>query len=142
MNKKNSDQPKWPKTVEIILIAATVIVIFITIAVMFAFADSYRYYMVSPVRETTLKYSLEEGEYGRVLEYVKESEPYDNAPKEVKAYYGIANYFHSSVMRSLAETMGDEKLAAYWDSQKESYAEQAAAFENDKAAIDKMIAEY
>ncbi|SCY27265.1 hypothetical protein SAMN02910292_01278 [Lachnospiraceae bacterium XBB2008] len=118
MNNK-TNKPLGSKVIEMILTIATVILIFSTIAFIFQFIDEYKRYEVSQYSESSFKYAVEEGEYARLAEYVKLSEPLGNPPASTRRFFSLGRYFYDQTMVSLAETMGDEELKSYWEDQRD-----------------------
>ena len=118
MNNK-TNKPLGSKVIEMILTIATVILIFSTIAFIFQFIDEYKRYEVSQYSESSFKYAVEEGEYARLAEYVKLSEPLGNPPASTRRFFSLGRYFYDQTMVSLAETMGDEELKSYWEDKRD-----------------------
>ena len=131
MNNK-TNKPLGSKVIEMILTIATVILIFSTIAFIFQFIDEYKRYEVSQYSESSYKYAVEEGEYARLAEYVKLSEPLGNPPSSTRRFFSLGRYFYDQTMVSLAETMGDEELKSYWEDQRDKA----------KAVTDSSMLEY
>ena len=118
MNNK-TNKPLGSKVIEMILTIATVILIFSTIAFIFQFIDEYKRYEVSQYSDASFKYAVEEGEYARLAEYVKLSEPLGNPPASTRRFFSLGRYFYDQTMVSLAETMGDEERKSYWEDQRD-----------------------
>ncbi|MBO4898741.1 MAG: hypothetical protein J5509_00465 [Lachnospiraceae bacterium] len=130
MNKTN--KPLGAKVIEIILTIGTIILIFSTVAFICEFMGDYKRYEISPYSESSFRYAAEEGEYARLTEYVKTSEPLGNPPSSTRKYFGLGRYFYDSTMATLADALGDEELKSYWEDLKGE----------EKANIDSTMSEY
>ena len=130
--KNKTNKPLGAKVIEIVLTIGTVVLIFATIGFICEFISDYKRYEISPHSESSFRYTVEDGEYARLTEYVKTSEPLGNPPSSTRKYFGLGRYFYDSTMAELADIMQDEELKSYWEDMKAT----------DRAGVDSTMTEY
>lgn len=137
MNK--ADKPLPSRILEIVLTIVTVIVIFITAAIVADLVDSYKYQARSPYGESTYAYALEEGNFARLSGYVSEVEHKEGLPNNIVRYFGIGRYFYARTMTEIMTYMDDPAVADYWEQKRTQAEGECGDLSEYVALIDKQL---
>ncbi len=140
MNRMNkADKPLAARIIEIILSVATVVVIFITIALFVELSSEIARHEKSFYSDATYEYALSEGEYARISNLTKEAEFYSVHPRGADKYFGIGQYYYAKAMVEIAGAMEDEEMSSYWEEKRKAAKSMCGELSEHVAAVDRQL---